>query len=104
LRYLVFAFQYYLLLQLFFVNISFLNAMPTVFLIFWCMAILPSITIAEAPIRSEMSIYFLKVFSTNLLGIMSASIFLWLINLILPALLGALFTFGIRIFKTNIQK
>jgi uncharacterized membrane protein YbhN (UPF0104 family) len=101
LRYLVFAFQYYLLLQLFFVNISFANAMPTVFLIFWCMAILPSITIAEAPIRSEMSIYFLKVFSTNLVGIMSASVGLWLINLIFPALLGALFTWGIKLFKVR---
>jgi uncharacterized membrane protein YbhN (UPF0104 family) len=99
LRYIVFALQYYILLRVFYIDISFANAMPTIFLIFWCMAILPSITLAEAPIRSEMSIYFLGAFSANALGIMSASILLWLINLILPALLGALLSLGVKLFK-----
>jgi uncharacterized membrane protein YbhN (UPF0104 family) len=98
-RYLIFSIQYFLLLHFFMVPISIEHAMPVIFLIFWAMAILPTFALAEAPIRSEMSFYFLGIFSTNALGIMSASILLWLINLIFPALLGTLFMLGVKIFS-----
>jgi uncharacterized membrane protein YbhN (UPF0104 family) len=99
LRYLVFGTQFFLLLLFFEVDISFIEALPTVFLIFWCMAVLPSIALVEAPLRAELSITLLGVFSTNSVGIMAASLCLWLINIILPALLGAISTIGLRILE-----
>jgi uncharacterized membrane protein YbhN (UPF0104 family) len=98
LRYLVFAFQYFILLKIYYVDIAFLPALLTIFLIFWSMAIIPSITLAELPVRSQVSFYFLAVYSSNALGMHAASFSLWLVNLILPAMLGVFLIIGARIF------
>ncbi len=97
LRYFVFAFQFYLLLLLFMVPLPIVACMSSIFVIFWLMAIVPSIAIAEIGIRAEISVLILGAYTTNMLGIMSTSVLLWLINLIVPALLGALLLLPTRI-------
>jgi uncharacterized membrane protein YbhN (UPF0104 family) len=96
-RYIVFAVQYYLLLLAFQISIPFIPTLLSIFLIFWLMAIIPSIAIAELPIRAEMSYTILQVFSSNAIGIMSASVLLWLINLIIPALIGGIVLIGAKL-------
>jgi len=96
LRYFIFAMQYYILLHSFLIHIHILPALLSVFLIFWLMAIIPTIALAEIPVRTEMSYRILQVFTSNALGVMSASIFLWLINLIIPALIGGIVLIGTK--------
>lgn len=98
-RYLVYSLQFVLLLYLFDVHINSVDAFFTVFLIYWSMAILPSIAIAELGIRSGTSVFFLKVYSMNTLGIISSSVVLWCINLIIPAILGSILILSIKILK-----
>jgi hypothetical protein len=88
--------QYYILLHSFLIHIHILPALLSVFLIFWLMAIIPTIALAEIPVRTEMSYRILQVFTSNALGVMSASIFLWLINLIIPALIGGIVLIGTK--------
>jgi uncharacterized membrane protein YbhN (UPF0104 family) len=95
-RIIVFTLQYYFLLKAFGIHLQLVPAMLCIFLIFWLMAIIPTIAIAEIPIRTEMSYKILQVFSSNALGIMSASILLWLINLMIPALIGAVVMIGAK--------
>jgi uncharacterized membrane protein YbhN (UPF0104 family) len=97
LRYFIFAFQFYILLHLFMVPLPFIGAMSSIFVIFWLMAIVPSVAIAEIGIRAEISVLILGAFSANTLGIMSTSVVLWLVNLILPALVGALLLLGAKL-------
>ncbi len=96
LRYCIFALQYYCLLQAFGIYIVLWQGILSVFVIFWLMAILPTIALAELPVRTELSYTILQVFSANAVGIMSASILLWVINLIIPAILGALALLGLK--------
>jgi hypothetical protein len=96
LRYIVFALQYYLILILLGIVIPLPAAMLSIFLIYWLMAIVPTVAITEIPIRTELSYQVLQLYSNNMVGIMSASVLLWLINLILPALLGALLLIGAK--------
>ncbi len=96
-RYFIFASQYYLLLQIFGVSISYFVAMASIFCIYWLMAIVPSVAIAEVGLRAELSVVILSAFSSNTFGIMSTSVLLWLINLIIPALIGACLLFGIKL-------
>jgi uncharacterized membrane protein YbhN (UPF0104 family) len=96
LRYTVFAMQYYFLLQAFGIPIALIPALLSVFLIFWMMAIIPTIALAEIPVRTEISYRILQVFSTNTIGIMSASVLLWLINLMIPAIIGAVVLIGAK--------
>jgi MFS family permease len=95
-RYIVFALQYYFLLHTFQIDIAMVPALLSVFLIFWLMAIIPTIALAEIPVRTEVSYRILQVFSANTIGIMSASVLLWLINLMIPALIGAAVLIGAK--------
>jgi hypothetical protein len=97
LRFLIFGLQFYLLLCFFFVEIPLHKALPIIYLIFWTMTVLPSIAIAEAPVRTKMSTWLLGFFTLNTFGITAASLSLWLINIILPSIIGALSIVGLKL-------
>ena len=98
LRYGIYTTQFVLLLKLLWVEVPLLDMVLTIWLIFWAMAIVPTIAIAEIGIRGETALYFLAPLSQNHVGIVTATILLWLINLIIPALFGCLFVFRMKIY------
>lgn len=98
LRYLVYTLQFIILMKILLVEAHVLDLLFTVWLIFWAMAIVPTIAIAEIGIRGETALFFLAPLSTNHFGIVSSSLLLWLINLIIPALIGCLFVFRMKIY------
>lgn len=100
-RYAVYTLQFLLLLKLMLVIGPLVDMMFTVWLIFWAMAIVPTIAIAEIGIRGETALFFLGPVCVNPFGIVTASLLLWLINLIIPALLGCLFVFRMKIYDDD---
>ncbi len=99
LRYLVFSIQYLFLLRLFGVELIWWQGLAMISLIFLIMAIVPTIALAEVAIRGEVSLFFLGLLSSNTLGIASATVGIWFINLILPAILGSLLLLRVRVFQ-----
>lgn len=99
LRYLIYSAQFIILMNLMLVDANMMDILFTVWLIYWAMAIVPTIAIAEIGIRGETALYFLGPLSTNHFGIVTSSLLLWLINLIIPALLGCLFVFKMKIYN-----
>jgi uncharacterized membrane protein YbhN (UPF0104 family) len=90
-RYLIFTFQFIIMLKLFQVEIDFFSAFNAVALTFLAMAVVPTMALTEIGIRGSVALYFIGAHSANSIGIVTASFTLWLINLVLPALLGAVF-------------
>lgn len=87
-RYITFTIQYILLLNLFGVDISVMNGFILIALIFLVQTVVPSVTIAELGVRGSVALFFLSYVSTNNLGILSAAFSVWLINLIVPSVIG----------------
>jgi hypothetical protein len=100
-RYIVFIIQYFLLLRLFDVDISWWNALWTVSTIFLVLAIVPSLAIAELGQRQWVSWEFLKLYSSNYLGIAFTAVTIWAINLVIPAVIGSLLILRIKILKNK---
>ncbi|MCB9192527.1 MAG: flippase-like domain-containing protein [Flavobacteriales bacterium] len=98
-RYLVFTFQFFLLLKLFEVNISYANAMMMISMTYFVMTAVPTIAITELGVRGSIAVYFLGMLSTKVNSIFLASSMLWLINLAIPALIGVVFIFQLRFFR-----
>lgn len=96
LRFTVFILQYYLLFQLFDVAISWPQTLFSVSVTFLIMAVIPTIALAELGLRGEVSLKLIGLFSSNNLGILMTSMSIWLINLILPAIVGSLLILSIR--------
>ncbi len=88
LRYFVFTIQYILLLKIFNIQIPLIEESALIATIFLVQTIIPSIAIAEVGIRGNVALFFLTPYSSNQLGIVSAAWGLWLINLVIPAVIG----------------
>lgn len=100
-RYLIFTFQFFLLLHLFEVDINYANAMMMISMTYFVMTAVPTIAITELGVRGSVAVYFLGMISTNVKSIFLASSMLWLINLAVPALIGVLFIFQLRFFRKS---
>ena len=100
-RYFVFSLQFIILLHVFGINISFMDAILSVMLIFFFITITPTITIAEIGVRGSVAIFVLGLFSSNDIAILSSTTLLWLINLIIPAIIGSFFIFSLKFFRSK---
>lgn len=87
-RYLIFIIQFWLLLKTFNAPISMLEVYIGIGSMYLVMALLPILTFAEPAVRSSLSVLFLSVYQPNEIGIISASLSMWVINLVIPSLLG----------------
>jgi hypothetical protein len=101
-RYIVFIIQYALIFPVFGVFLSFVQVWGGMSVVFLAMAVVPTFTfLTELGLRWEASIQVLELFSANAVGIFAASFAIWLINLIVPALIGSLLILSIKLFKNR---
>ena len=106
-RFFIFSLQFYLLLLMFSVKLPLFQGMLLIGLIFFVMTMIPTVAIAELGVRGSVSLFFIGIYfggadampATVALGVVAASTALWLINLALPALAGALFVFNLKFFR-----
>jgi hypothetical protein len=104
LRYIVFLFQYILLLQCFGVTHDSWTASWLVSIQFVVLAIIPTIALAEVGIRGKLALELFGWISANQVGIISAAVSLWLVNLVMPALIGSLLIMRIKIFADRVPQ
>jgi len=97
-RYIVFVLQYVLMLQLLQVEPGYWPGFWLVAVLFWALAIIPSVAIAELGIRGTIA-NALFAYSLNTLGILAVTFGIWFVNLFVPALAGSLLILGIKLKK-----
>jgi len=101
-RYLVFIGQYYLLFSAFDVTLSPVQVFASIGVVFLVLAVVPTIAvITELGVRWKASMELVQFFNSNVWGVLATSLSVWIINLVIPALLGSLLILGIRIFKSK---
>lgn len=99
LRYMVFILQYMLLLNLMEVQLPVIICFWLLTVFYLVMTMAPTIGFTELPVRAVASVELLGLYSNNILGIQAASLGIWLINLVLPAMLGSVLILGIKIMR-----
>ncbi len=86
-RYIVFSTQYVLLLTA--CGLSFdIHLVYAVFTIYFISTLIPSVFLGKIGVRESVSLLVLASFTTNASLILTASLLIWFINLVLPALCG----------------
>lgn len=100
LRFVVFSIQYYLLLMIADVHLSYLEGFMMISMVFFTVTVVPTIALTEIGVRSASATYFIGMLSANHFGILFASFSLWFINLVIPSVLGAIFVFNFRLFRS----
>jgi len=100
-RFIVFVVQYLLLFAVFEVHIPLWEGCCTVAVLFLILAVVPTIALAELGVRGKASLALFGLFSTNSFGILVTTGGIWLINIILPAVLGSLLILNVKLFNKN---
>jgi hypothetical protein len=101
-RYAVFIGQYYLLFAAFMVPLNVQQVLGSVSVVFLVLSIVPTIAvITELGVRWKASMEVVQIFNGNLAGILATSLAIWIINLVIPALIGSLLILGVKIFNNK---
>lgn len=108
-RYVVFTLQYIILLRAFQVPVSIIDAVMLITLLLFIMTAIPTISLAEIGIRGSVIISIFSIFFNNSsvfiseheLTLVTTTLFIWIINLVLPAIIGSIFVFQLKFFKKN---
>ena len=98
-RYGVYITQYVLFLYVFGIDIGIWEAVMAVNVLFFLQSIIPSVAITELGIRGNLALVLLGTFGAGSVAILSASWGLWLLNVLIPAVIGYLMVLNIRFTK-----
>ncbi len=99
LRYLVFVLQYVLLLQVMDVHIAGSLCFLLLTIFYLVMAVAPTFVFIELPVRISASWAIFQLYTSNQTGVSAAALGIWIINLVIPAVIGSLLILSIKIVK-----
>jgi hypothetical protein len=97
-RFFVFSFQYYLVIHLLMPEISLFPMMMMVFILFFIQSALPSLDLLDVGVRSMTASTFFVYITDQKIAVVAAVSSIWLINLIIPAILGSVFVLKLKFF------
>lgn len=98
LRYSVFLLQYCWVLHILNIPIPYVEYIIGVAVMFLCLSVLPTISLTELVIRGQLVLLIMAPWYHNGLMLITLSTLIWLVNFLLPAIIGAFLLLG---FKLN---
>ena len=100
-RFAVFTTQYYLIIHLLIPDILLFEMLMMIFILFFIQSDLTSLDLLDVGVRGMTATYFFGFITTQDVAVMAATASIWLINLIIPAILGSVFVLKLNFFGTN---
>lgn len=97
-RFFVFSFQYYLVIHLLLPDLHFIEMMMTVVVFIFIQSALPSLDLLDIGVRSFTAAHLFLYITNQQIAIIAAVSSIWLINLIIPAIIGSVFVLKLRFF------
>jgi len=101
-RFAVFTFQYYLVIHLLIPAIPMYDVFFMVFILLFIQSALPSLDLLDIGVRNYTAGTLFAYVTTQSIAVMAAVTSIWLINLIIPAILGSVFVFKLKFFDNNL--
>ena len=98
-RYLVFTTQFFILLNVFEEDILYFDAIPLIMIMLLIVSIIPTFVFTELSVRGSVAVFLFGLITSNTIAVFSAIFFMWLINFVIPALIGTFFVFSLKFFR-----
>lgn len=95
-RYLIFSSLFYFLLQYFGANTLFLDTIPFITIMYLVASILPMFMIFDVIVRGSIAVWLLAILHINETVIITTVFTMWLLNFILPAILGSFYVINFK--------
>ncbi|MEW4923835.1 lysylphosphatidylglycerol synthase domain-containing protein [Algibacter sp. 2305UL17-15] len=101
LRYVVFSFQFFVLLQIFSIDISYINAMMVITSMYLLASIIPSIFIFDIVIKGSVAVFLFSYLNINELIILTIITIMWLLNFVFPSIFGSYYVLNFKLPKNE---
>lgn len=96
LRYLIFSFQFYYLLTIFGIHISYLHAMSIITSMYLLASIIPSIFVFDVLIKGSVAVYLFSFVGVNAFTVLCIVTLMWIFNFVFPSILGSYFVLNFK--------
>lgn len=106
LRYLVFSFQFVIAMKILQIDLPVLLQLQGIAIVFFVKSVIPTLNaFGDLGLREFSALLFFSAFTATTERVVAASLLLWVTNILLPACVGLIFIFRIKIFpqKSNIK-
>jgi len=97
-RFFVFTFQYYLIIHLLIPEILFLQMTLIMFVFFFIQSAIPSLDVLDIGVRAYTAPILFGYITHQTIAVIVAVSLIYIINLIIPAILGSVFVFKLKFF------
>jgi hypothetical protein len=105
LRYIVFAIQFYIAIRFMGLQFTAWQCMLVIPVIYLALAAIPTVALTELGVRGSVSVFLFGLLAgsngldaTATLAVVTASTFIWVLNIALPSLAGVLVIFRLKFF------
>jgi len=88
-RYIIFCTQFWFMLQVFSIELSFWQAIISIPTTYLFVTFTPSMAFSEVAVRSSYAVIVIGAYSSNVVGIALAGVSIWAVNFIIPMLVGS---------------
>lgn len=100
-RYTIFSSQYLIVFMWLIPNISFLDVCMLINILFFVQSFLPSLDLLDIGVKSITGLFFFKYVTDQNTAVVACIASIWLINIIIPAILGSYFVFKLNFFGSS---
>lgn len=97
-RYIVFSTQYFILFFWLIPDLYYLDILMMTCILFFVQSTLPSLDLFDIGVRSVTASYFFSYVTNQDVAVIACTASIWLINIIIPAILGSYFVFKLNFF------
>lgn len=90
-RYLIFSHQFYFLVTVFNVEISYITCMSSIAAMYFIASIIPMLSVFDFVVKGSMAVFVFSFLDISPLIILSITTLMWLLNFVFPAMIGSYF-------------
>lgn len=91
LRYLIFSHQFYFLLVIFKIDISYITAISAISSMYVISSFIPMLSLFDVILKGTVAIFIFNFFNVNSITILSITTIMWILNFVIPAIIGSYF-------------
>ncbi|MFD0863860.1 lysylphosphatidylglycerol synthase domain-containing protein [Sungkyunkwania multivorans] len=101
LRYATFSFQFFFLLQMFGITLTYFEAMMLITSMYLIASLVPTVFIFDVVIRGGAAVWLFGFMQINELTILCITSLMWLLNFVLPSVFGSYYVLNFNAWKTD---
>ncbi|MDT7832343.1 lysylphosphatidylglycerol synthase domain-containing protein [Flavobacteriaceae bacterium S356] len=95
-RYLIFSHQFYFLITLFEIDMSYIEAMACITSMYGLTSVVPILPVFDFLLKGSVSILVFSFFNVNPIMIITITTLMWILNFAIPALIGSFFMLKLK--------